>query len=142
MSVNRTASAAHSLKSQQLIMSAGNLLGRAMLSSLFIVSGIEKMTSYTETQAYMSAYGTSPSLLPAVIALEFLGGLAVLAGYWTRTIALVLAIFTVATALVFHMDFGDAAQATNFWKNITIAGGLLFLALYGAGAWSVDNRQA
>jgi putative oxidoreductase len=142
MAVNRSASTAHSVKSQQLLVSSGNLLGRMMLSSLFVVSGIEKMISYSDTAAYMSAYGTPPSLLPAVIALEFLGGLALAVGYWTRSVAALLAIFTLITALVFHLDFGDATQATMFWKNVTISGGLLLLSIYGPGAWSADSRLA
>ncbi|CAM4129187.1 DoxX family protein [Bordetella tumbae] len=115
-----------------------SLLGRIGLALIFIISGWGKITGYAGAEQYMSAMGVSPALLPLVILLEFGGGLAIAAGLFTRWIAIAFALFSVATAVVFHANFGDAMQAINFWKNIAIAGGFLSLAAQGAGAWSLD----
>jgi len=74
-----------------------------------------------------------------VIALELGGGLAILAGVFTRWIALALAAFSLASAALFHANLGDAAQAINFWKNVAMAGGFLMLAAHGAGMLSLDH---
>lgn len=115
-----------------------SLLGRIGLALIFIISGWGKITGYAGAEQYMSAMGVSPALLPLVILLEFGGGLAIAAGLFTRWIAIAFALFSVATAVIFHANFGDAMQAINFWKNIAIAGGFLSLAAQGAGAWSLD----
>lgn len=115
-----------------------SLLGRVGLSLLFIVSGWGKLTGYAATQQYMSVLGVPPALLPLVILLELGGGLAIAAGLFTRWIAFALAAFSVATALIAHTHFADAAQAINFWKNLGLTGGFLLLANQGAGAYSLD----
>src|SRR5690606_35615571 len=115
-----------------------SLLGRIGLALIFIISGWGKITGYAGAEQYMSAMGVSPALLPLVILLELGGGLAIAAGLFTRWIAIAFALFSVATAVVFHANFGDAMQAINFWKNIAIAGGFLSLAAQGAGVWSLD----
>jgi len=117
-----------------------SLLGRAGLSLIFIISGWGKIVGYAGTQAYMEAMGVPGALLPLVIALELGGGLAILAGAFTRWIALALAAFSVAAALIFHADFADPMQAISFWKNVAIGGGFLLLAAYGPGTLSVDAR--
>lgn len=115
-----------------------SLLGRIGLSLLFIISGWGKISGYAGTQQYMEAMGVPGALLPLVILLELGGGLAIAAGLFSRWVALALAGFSVATALVFHANFGDAMQAINFWKNVGMAGGFLLLAAQGAGAFSLD----
>ena len=115
------------------------LLGRIGLSLIFIISGWGKIVGYAGTQQYMEAVGLPGALLPLVIALELGGGLAILAGAFTRWIALALAMFSLASAALFHADFGDVAQATNFWKNAAMAGGFLVLAAHGAGTLSLDH---
>lgn len=115
-----------------------SLLGRIGLALIFIISGWGKITGYAGAEQYMNAMGVSPALLPLVILLELGGGLAIAAGLFTRWIAIAFALFSVATAVVFHANFSDAMQAINFWKNIAIAGGFLSLAGQGAGAWSLD----
>jgi putative oxidoreductase len=87
----------------------------------------------------MEAVGVPGGLLPLVIALELGGGLAILGGAFTRWIALALAAFSLVSAALFHADFGDAAQAINFWKNVAMAGGFLMLAAHGAGSYSLDQ---
>jgi len=115
------------------------LLGRIGLSLIFIISGWGKIAGYAGTQQYMEAVGLPGALLPLVIALELGGGLAILTGAFTRWIALALAVFSLASAALFHADFGDVAQATNFWKNAAMAGGFLVLAAHGAGTLSLDH---
>jgi putative oxidoreductase len=116
------------------------LLGRIGLSLLFIISGWGKIAGYAATQGYMASKGVPGELLPLVIALELGGGLAILAGAFTRWTAMALAAFSLVAALVFHVDFSDSMQAINFWKNVAIAGGFLMLAANGAGPLSVDAR--
>jgi putative oxidoreductase len=117
-----------------------SLLGRAGLSLIFIISGWGKIAGYAATQGYMEAMGVPGALLPLVIALELGGGLAILAGAFTRWIALALAAFSVVAALIFHADFADPMQAISFWKNVAIGGGFLLLAAHGPGPLSVDAR--
>lgn len=119
-----------------------SLLGRLGLSLIFIISGWGKIAGYAATQQYMEAMGVPGSLLPLVIALELGGGLAILAGGFTRAIALALAGFSLASAALFHGNLGDATQAIMFWKNVAMAGGFLMLAANGAGALSLDALWA
>lgn len=119
-----------------------SLLGRLGLSLIFIISGWGKIAGYAATQQYMEAMGVPGSLLPLVIALELGGGLAILAGGFTRAIAFALAAFSLASAVLFHGNLGDATQAIMFWKNVAMAGGFLMLAANGAGALSLDALWA
>ncbi len=115
-------------------------LGRLFLATIFFMSGLTKITSYAGTQGYMDAMGVPSMLLPLVIALEVLGGLAVILGWKTKVVALVLAGFTIASALLFHADFSDQMQMGMFMKNIAITGGFLMLVAQGPGAYALDNR--
>lgn len=115
-----------------------SLLGRVGLSLIFIISGWGKIAGYDATQGYMEAMGVPGALLPLVIALELGGGLAILAGVFTRWCAIALALFSVASALIFHADLADQMQAILFWKNFAMAGGFLLLAANGPGAFSLE----
>ncbi|WP_300474351.1 DoxX family protein [uncultured Psychrobacter sp.] len=117
------------------------LLGRVFLSLMFIVSGFNKITDYAGTQGYMESMGVPALMLPLVIILELLGGIAILIGFKTRIVALLFIGFNVISALLFHSDFGDQTQMTMFMKNIAIAGGFLLLFAQGAGAYSIDNHK-
>jgi putative oxidoreductase len=114
--------------------------GRFLLSLIFIVSGFGKITGYAGTQAYMESMGVPGALLPAVIALEILGGLAVILGWKTRIAAFLLAGFSLLSAVLFHANFGDQMQSIMFMKNLAIAGGFLGLVASGPGSWALDNR--
>ena len=120
------------------------LLGRILLSIIFILAGYGKLTGIAGTAQYFASYGLPVPTATAVIVglIELLGGLAVLIGVQTRIAAYVLALFCVASALVAHMNWADAGQLINFQKNLAMAGGLLVLAAYGPGAYSVDGRRA
>lgn len=115
--------------------------GRFLLAFIFLMAGISKIGQYAGTQAYMASVGLPGGLLPLVIALEIGGALALIAGFKTRWAALALAGFSVASAVLFHLDFGDQMQSIMFMKNLSIAGGLLVLAVAGPGVWSLDNRN-
>jgi putative oxidoreductase len=116
-----------------------SLLGRVGLSAIFLISGWGKIAGYAATQGYMESVGVSGALLPLVIALELGGGLALLAGVFTRWTALALAGFSIVSALLFHAA-ADPMQQIMFWKNVAMAGGFLVLAANGPGALSLDAR--
>jgi len=115
--------------------------GRVLISFIFVYSGIGKISGYAGTQAYMESMGVPGALLPLVIALEVLGGLAVMLGWHTRVAAFLLAGFTLLSALLFHANFADYGQMISFMKNVSIAGGFLMIVAYGAGAYALDNRS-
>ena len=127
----------------QTALDAGNLTGRILIAVLFLMAGIGKLgAGYAGTQGYMESMGVPGMLLPLVIALEIGGAILIIAGLFTRMTALALGAFTVLSAVLFHADFADPMQQIMFMKNLAIAGGFLFLAVGGAGAWSVDARRA
>jgi len=116
------------------------LAGRVLLAIMFVLAGYEKIGGYQGTQGYMESMGVPGMLLPLVIVLELGGGLAVIAGWQTRIMAIALAGFCVLAALIFHLDFADQMQSIMFMKNLAIAGGFLVLAAHGPGAFALDNR--
>ncbi|HYE35865.1 DoxX family protein [Methylocaldum sp.] len=119
------------------------LAGRLLLAQIFVVSGISKLgAGYAGTQGYMASAGVPGALLPLVIALELGGGLALMAGFYTRWVALALAAFSLLAAVMFHANFADQMQSIMFMKNLAIAGGLLLLARHGPGEPSVDASRA
>lgn len=115
------------------------LAGRTGLALIFILSGFAKIGGYAATQGYMEAMGVPGGLLPLVIALELGGGLAVLAGLFTRSAALALGAFSLVSGFLFHFDLADANQFNSLFKNIAIAGGFVLLAAQGAGDYSLDR---
>lgn len=118
------------------------LLGRALISTIFIMAGASKITAYAGTAAYMESQGVPGVVLPLVIATELGGGLLVLLGLWTRAAAFAVGGFSALSAILFHANFGDQVQMTMFMKNFAMAGGFLFLVVHGAGAWSLDAWRA
>lgn len=115
------------------------LLGRVLMSLMFISAGWGKIAGYAGAQQYMESAGVPGAVLPLVILAELGGGLAILFGFLTRWAALGLAVFCLLAAFLFHYMPGDQAQMTNFMKNITIAGGFFILACAGAGRVSLDH---
>jgi putative oxidoreductase len=116
------------------------LLGRLLLSAIFIIHGWGKLIGAAGTQAYFAKIGLPLPEVAWVIAVvvEFGGGLAILFGLFTRFTGVVMAIWCVATALTAHTNLADSAQEINFFKNMAMTGGFLYVAVLGAGAWSLD----
>jgi putative oxidoreductase len=120
---------------------AVDLIGRVVLSIIFIQTGWSKIFGYAGTVEHMNAAGVPGALLPLVILTELGGGLLILLGLFTRYAAIALAGFCVLAAYLFHYQPGDMMQMINFMKNITIAGGFLVLAGAGPGALALDNLR-
>ena len=122
------------------------LVGRILLSIMFITSGFGKLTGFEGTVGYIASKHLPLPQVAAVIAVlaELGGGLLLLVGFKARWAALALAIFTLAAGFLFH-DFwnADAAskmmQSINFWKNVTITGGMQMVFAFGPGRYSVDK---
>lgn len=116
------------------------LAARILLAILFIVAGFGKLGNIEGFAGYMASGGVPAFLAWPVVALEILGGLAILLGFQTRTAALALAGFSVLAGLLYHFDPADQMQMTSLMKNLGLGGGFLLLAVTGAGAWSVDAK--
>ncbi len=116
-----------------------SLVGRALLSAIFIMAGAQKIAGYSETLAYMQAFGVPGLLLPLVILAELGGGFAILFGVISRWAALALAGFCVLAALIFHTNFSDDIQFVLFMKNLSMAGGLLLLYANGPGQYTLKD---
>jgi putative oxidoreductase len=119
------------------------LLGRVMIGTPFILSGLGKLAAHDATVGYISSVGLAFPQLAWLIAMtvEIGGGTLLLAGYRTRLVALIVALFALATAIFFHRNFADQNQMINFLKNIMIAGGLLQIVYFGAGPMSIDASR-
>jgi len=119
------------------------LLGRILLGAPFVMSGLGKLGAYAATVGYIAAIGlpVPPLAFIAAVVIELGGGLLLLSGYRVRFAPLVLAVFCVATAVFFHRNFTDQNQMIHFLKNVMMAGGLLQIAYFGAGAFSLDERS-
>lgn len=115
------------------------LLGRIFLAHIFVLAGISKITGYAATQGYMESVGVPGMLLPLVIILELGAGIAIIVGWKTRIAALALAAFSIVAAVIFHSNLSDQMQMILFMKNWSIAGGMMLLASYGAGAYSLEK---
>jgi putative oxidoreductase len=123
------------------------LVSRILLSALFILFGWAKITGFSGTVDYMAHVGAPVPMISAVIAvvMEFVVGILILVGFYTRPLAVLLALYTVATAFIGHhfwtMTGADQmANMINFYKNVSIAGGLLALAVSGPGRFSIDRK--
>jgi putative oxidoreductase len=117
-----------------------HLAGRILLALIFIIAGAGKIADPAGTAGYMQSMGVPAILLWPTIALEVLGGIAIIVGFQTRLVAYALAIFTILAAAIFHSNFADPMQQMIFLKDIAIAGGFLLLASSGATACSIDKR--
>ncbi|MFK0378505.1 DoxX family protein [Pandoraea sp. NPDC090278] len=119
------------------------LLGRILLGAPFLMGGLGKLGAYAATVGYITAVGLPVPPLAYVVSVivEVGGGLLLLSGYRVRPAALVLAIFSLATAVFFHRNFADQNQMIHFLKNVMMAGGLLQIIYFGAGAFSLDSLR-
>jgi putative oxidoreductase len=115
-------------------------VGRVLLSLIFLLSGIQKLDGYADTQQYMEAMGVPGILIIPTIALEIGGALAVMIGWRARAAALLLAGFCLVAAAIFHSNFADQMQTILFLKNLAIAGGFLLIVAHGPGAFSFSRK--
>jgi putative oxidoreductase len=117
--------------------------GRLLIGLPFAMSGLSKLGAIGPTTEAIHSVGLPfPTLAFAVcVAVELGGGLFLIAGFKARTVAALLALFSLFTALTFHSNFADQNQMINFLKNVMMAGGLLQIVAFGAGAVSVDKRH-
>ena len=123
------------------VSAISELAGRILLAAIFLLSGVGKIGAYAATAGYMTAAGLPAALLPAVIAFEILGAIAIIVGWRTRLAAFLLAGFSLLSGLIFHSNFADQIQMIMFLKNVSIAGGFMLLVAHGPGALSLDRRH-
>jgi len=117
-----------------------DLIGRILISVLFLLNGVFKINNYDGTIGWMESFGMPGILLIPAIILEIAGPILVIIGYKTKLAAGLLSLFCIATAVIFHNDFSNQMQLTSFLKNIALAGGFLILFVNGARVFSLDNK--
>ena len=116
------------------------ILGRLLLSAIFLINGIGKIFNYEGTIQYMEDFDVPGYLIIPAITVEILFPILLIIGYYTKFSALVLSLFTLALAVIFHTDFSNQIQLMFFLKNIAIAGGFLIIFVYGPGKYSLDHK--
>ena len=116
-------------------------IGRILLSLIFIVSGASKLFDPATFEAMIIGAGLPPGLAIPVGIFELVAGLAIALGFMTRLASILLAGFSLITALFFHRNFADPAQAAMAMKNVAIAGGLLCLFAHSQMRWSYDSMR-
>lgn len=123
------------------------LLSRLLLMILFVIFGWSKITGFSDTTAYLGSVGVPLPTLSAAIAviMEFFVGVAIAVGFYTRPLAILLGLYTIAAAVIGHqfwnmVDPERIGAMINFYKNMSIAGGLLLLCIAGPGKYSLDKR--
>ena len=118
-----------------------DLIGRIFISLIFLLSGYNKIFNYGNTVAWMEGFGIPEFLLWPAIILEIILPILIIVGYRTQISAILLAIFCIATALIFHFDFANQMQTIAFLKNFGLAGGFLFIAAHGPKDWAIDKKK-
>jgi len=117
--------------------------GRILIALIFVAGGAGKMADGgLTTIPYMEAMGLPGFLFWPTAIFELLAGLAIMVGYRTKLVAMLLAGFCLVTAIMAHANFADQMQMTLFMKNVSMAGGFLLLMRFGAGEFSLDNKAA
>lgn len=126
-----------------------NLIGRLLIVALFLPAGLGKISGFEGTLGYFASLGIPAPVFALVvtIVIEVIGSIALLVGFHTRLVAIVMAIFTLLAAVTGHAYWAAPADAAFiaqllFFKNIAVMGGLLVLASAGAGSFSIDGRKA
>ena len=115
-----------------------DLLGRILISFVFLLSGLRKILNYEGTIDWMEGFGVPGFLIIPAIILEIVAPLLIIVGYQVRISAALLSLFCLATAMIFLNDFSN--QIVAFSKNIALAGGFLFLVINGAKDISIDKK--
>ena len=115
------------------------LVGRIFLAALFLIEGVAKLFAQEQVITYMEDYGVPGMLFIPAVVVEILFPLLLIVGYKTRLAALVMALFTLTVAIIFHTDFSDGMQLISFLKNLAIAGGFMIIIAYGSNKFSIDH---
>tara|TARA_B100001996_G_scaffold299779_1_gene240225 strand:- start:193 stop:579 length:387 start_codon:yes stop_codon:yes gene_type:complete len=118
-----------------------DLLGRILISSLFLFSGYSKILNYNGTVGWMEGFGVPGFLLWPAIAMEIILPILIIIGYQTQISAIILAIFCIATAFIFHLDFSNQMQTIALLKNLGLAGGFFVIALNGTRSWAIEKKK-
>ena len=116
------------------------ILGRIFLSAIFLINGVGKIFNYEGTIQYMENFDVPGYLIIPAITVEIFFPILLIIGYYTKFSALVLSLFTLVLAVIFHTDFSNQMQLMSFLKNIAIAGGFLIIFVYGPGKYSIDHK--
>ncbi len=117
-----------------------DLVARILISALFLLNGIFKISNYDGTVGWMEGFGIPGILLIPAIILEIVGPILIILGYKAKIAAGFLSLFCIATAIIFHNDFSDQMQLGSFLKNIALAGGFLFIFINGTKDFSLDKK--
>ena len=118
-----------------------DLIGRIFISSVFLLSGYNKIFSYDSTVTWMEGYGVPGFLLWPTIVLEIVLPIFIIIGYKTQLSAILLAIFSITTAIIFHLDFSNQMQIIAFLKNLGLAGGFMFIAINGTKDFALERKK-
>ena len=118
-----------------------DLLSRVFISSIFLLSAYNKVFNYEDTLIWMEGFGVPGFLLWPAIIFEFIFPILIIIGYRTQISAILLSIFCIMTALIFHFDFANQMQTIAFLKNFGLAGGFLIIAAHGPKDWAIDKKK-
>ena len=117
-----------------------DLVARILISALFLLNGVFKISNYDGTVDWMEGFGIPGILIIPAIILEIVGPILIILGYKAKIAAGFLGLFCIATAFIFHNDFSDQMQLGSFLKNIALAGGFLFIFINGTKDFSLDKK--
>ena len=117
-----------------------DLLARILISGLFLLNGMFKISDYDGTIEWMESFGLPGTLIIPAILLEVVGPVLIILGYQAKIAAGLLSLFCIATAVIFHNNFSDQMQLISFLKNIALAGGFLFIFINGTRDFSLDKK--
>ena len=121
------------------MLSIFDLIGRILISILFLLNGFYKINNYNGTVDWIESFGLPGILIIPAIVLEIIAPLFIIFGYKVKISSGLLSLFCIATAFIFHNDLTDQTQLTSFLKNIALAGGFLFLMINGGKDFSLDK---
>ena len=117
-----------------------DLVARILISALFLLNGVFKISNYDGTVDWMEGFGIPGILIIPAIILEIVGPILIILGYKAKIAAGFLSLFCITTAVIFHNDFSDQMQLGSFLKNIALAGGFLFIFINGTKDFSLDKK--
>ena len=118
-----------------------DFIGRILISSIFLLSGYNKIFNYSGTISWMEGFEVPGFLLAPTIILEIILPIFIIIGYKTQIAAALLVLFCITTGLIFHLDFSDQMQTIQLLKNFGLAGGFLFIAVNGPKEWAVEAKK-